>query len=152
MKTKKIIPEIIFIFAVAIITGLIFIKNYKPSFKSNDQALSYLWKNISNDNGNKSIFASSNSVYGEKKIKIGKDSTILITADMNYDPTWNRNRIYISLETKGNRINFIAENAGKLGWFRNNNEDYPDLKKLYLSSFSKKDIELLKIAYKKFKK
>ena len=70
---------------------------------------------------------------------------------MNYVPSWNRNKIYISFKTNKNERSFRAEKAGgELGWFRYNEDDDP--KKLYLNSFSKEDIELLKIAYKAFKK
>jgi hypothetical protein len=139
MKRRKIIFWSIF--GLLVIFGLFYLNSYKPKFKDNDQALSYLWSNTINGSGD---------YYGHKEIKIGKDSTIFISTNMNYCPSWNRSRIYISLETKNSKSNFIAECTGAFGWFKYNEEDDP--KYLYLNPFSDEDVKLLKIAYNAFEK
>ena len=141
MKTTKMRPTQHFILITVIFLLILFILgnflNSKPSFKNNDQALSYLFVNTDK----------------YKEFSVGKDSLINICTGVNYAPIWHRERLYVELILlkDNSKISFIAEKAGgDLGWFRFNEDD--ERGKLYLNSFSKKDVELLKIAYKAFKK
>jgi hypothetical protein len=135
MKNKKIY----LIIALGVIIGFVMIwfKDYKPDYSTEQKALSFLYVNT-NDHVCKIFYSG--------------DSTIAICTGTNYAPAWNRATLYIELAIKNRSIqSFTAEKAGgDLGWFCKNEDDDP--RKLYLNSFSKEDIELLKIAYNAFEK